>query len=512
MKLMSMPRAAVLTAAVTAAFIAAPAAASAATCNPPAKRGEVAHVNYSGMKSQLFCFGPITIKPGQNTIEFPVSKLVPNEEGYITRFDPDLVYTDTNEVPGVDVLHLHHGVWAVNNNFSNPQWAAGEEKTIFQLPRGFGWRSHPTDTIIVNHMIHNLYPVTAHVYLTWRVDFVPLTSPDAASIKRAQTLWLDVAGLKAYPVFDVLRGSGSSGKYTFPDQARGAERRNIGSRHEFTATRDMTLIGTAGHEHPGGLKTELRIKRAGRSDRKLFESLAQYFEPAGAVSWDVAMTATKPSWRVKVKPGDKLAVNATYDTKNASWYESMGIMPIAVYYGSDAGGDDPFVTQPPITGEVTHGHLNENDNHGGKIVTLNDATKLISGSSFSSKTLPIKNYVYTQGDLSLGGLPAGRPPTVRRGSSITFRNDDSTGNPNTDYVFHTITACKNPCNKDTGIAYPLANGAVQFDSGQLGYGPGYATPTANRKTWSTPKNLPTGTYSYFCRVHPYMRGALRVTN
>jgi plastocyanin len=29
--------------------------------------------------------------------------------------------------------------------------------------------------------------------------------------------------------------------------------------------------------------------------------------------------------------------------------------------------------------------------------------------------------------------------------------------------------------------------------------------------WKTPKNLKVGTYAYFCRVHPFMRGAFRVT-
>ncbi|MEA2405779.1 MAG: hypothetical protein QOE08_2426, partial [Thermoleophilaceae bacterium] len=28
--------------------------------------------------------------------------------------------------------------------------------------------------------------------------------------------------------------------------------------------------------------------------------------------------------------------------------------------------------------------------------------------------------------------------------------------------------------------------------------------------WDTPKDLPAGTYTYFCRIHPYMRGAFRV--
>ncbi|MEA2471651.1 MAG: hypothetical protein QOE38_2650, partial [Thermoleophilaceae bacterium] len=57
---------------------------------------------------------------------------------------------------------------------------------------------------------------------------------------------------------------------------------------------------------------------------------------------------------------------------------------------------------------------------------------------------------------------------------------------------------------------PLANAKVQFDSKQLGYGPAGFTAASNKETWKTPKNLRAGTYTYFCRVHPFMRGAFRV--
>ena len=45
-------------------------------------------------------------------------------------------------------------------------------------------------------------------------------------------------------------------------------------------------------------------------------------------------------WRVKVKAGDTVSVHATYDTTRSDWYEVMGIMPIAVYNGTDVGGKD----------------------------------------------------------------------------------------------------------------------------------------------------------------------------
>ena len=73
--------------------------------------------------------------------------------------------------------------------------------------------------------------------------------------------------------------------------------------------------------------------------------MAKYFEPAGAVSWDVSMTATKPNWRVAVKAGDRLNVSATYDTRKASWYESMGIMVLFFADGKRPGAKDPFASK-----------------------------------------------------------------------------------------------------------------------------------------------------------------------
>ena len=99
---------------------------------------------------------------------------------------------------------------------------------------------------------------------------------------------------------------------------------------------------------------------------------------------------------------------------------------------------------------------------------------------------------------------AARPRTVRRWLEVP------PGTSLSEAKYHTITSCKAPCNRTTGIAYPIANGSRQFDSAELGYGPAGFTPASNRNTWETPKNLPRGTYTYFCRIHPFMRGAFRV--
>jgi plastocyanin len=308
-----------------------------------------------------------------------------------------------------------------------------------------------------------------------------------------------------YPVFNALRRFGTNGRYTFPDQSKGAQRDLRGPNRSWTPNQPVTLLQTAGHLHPGGLQTSLRVGRDGQN-RNIFTSRATYFEPAGAVSWDVSMGATPANWRVKLRPGDKLSVHATYDVAKADWYEVMGIMPVAVYNGTNVGGKDAFSSDIPKQGVLTHGHLDENRNHGGGPLGLADPRQL-PGAPTPSGPIAIDEYLYEFGDMYAPGS-AKYPPRVTAGDSLTFLNEDAEESQN---VFHTITACKAPCNRSTGIAYPIANGPVTFDSGQLGFNfAGFNAPAVERDTWSTPRSLNPGTYTYFCRVHPFMRGSFRV--
>jgi plastocyanin len=511
---------ALLAAAVGLLALAAPQAHADGCPTIKNKPHQVPHVKYPGMQKITYCFGPINIKPGQNVIRLNSAKngstkLFPQVPGYITRFDPEFVYQD-GTVPRVDVVHLHHGVWIVNGS---PQFAAGEEKTIVQEPKGFGWRSKPSDTWLVNDMLHELVDRPAVVYLVWRIDFVPdsaITSPN--EIRTVQTKWMDVSGPQPrvgisspiYPVFNALQGWGKHGKYVFPDEAKGDQRDLIGPSQTWTPTHPVTLIGTAGHLHPGGLYTQLEVSNGTKTNR-IFRSKAHYYEPAGEVSWDVAMGGTPKNWRVKLKPGDQLSVHAAYDTRRASWYEVMGIMPVSVYDGTDVGGVGPFSKKIPQRNVLTHTHLDENRHHGGKKTDMPDPVALPNGVN-PVGPIDIQDFTYTQGDLA-DPTKDGRPPVVKQGQSLTFLNLDSTSPSDPTDAYHTITACREPCNRSTGIAYPIANASVDFDSGELGFNstnPTFGAPASGTNTWSTPKNLKPGTYTYFCRIHPFMRGSFRV--
>ena len=227
--------------------------------------------------------------------------------------------------------------------------------------------------------------------------------------------------------------------------------------------------------------------------------MAKYYEPAGAVSWDVAMTGTPLDWKVKLRRGDVLTTSATYETRRGAWWESMGIM--VAYMAEGGPGNNPFKRRVDYKGTVTHGHLAENDNHGGRPTNLPDPRQLPDGVE-NPGNLDIVDFRYQFGDLSLPAQ-AGLPPVIRQGQTLNFRNqvDDQRR------IYHSITSCKAPCNRSTGIAYPIADGDVQFESNTLGSG---VPPATGALEWKTPDNLNPGTYAYFCRIHPFMRGSFRV--
>jgi hypothetical protein len=455
-----------------------------------------------GAKRLTYRIGPFDVHPGQNRIGYAPILERPQVDGYITRIRPDLTYLD-GRVPRVDVIHLHHGVWVNTSHPGNAGFggelffAAGEEKSILQLPKSYGYPLKRTDGLWLNHMIHNLTPVPTQVYMVYQIDFVPTGSPAAQGIRPVRAIWTDVRKGNLYPVFNVRKGSGRHGRFTYPNDAKNPYRGGL-KLNQTVIDRPGVLVGTAGHLHPGGLHTDLKLRRHGKTVR-LFRSVAKYFEPAGAVSWDVAMTATPKGWRVKVRRGDVLSVSATYDSRRASWWESMGIM---VVYMADSGpGDNPFTTKVNRPGRVTHGHLRENDNHGGGPGSLPDPRKLPDGPD-NPGVVDLVSFRYQLGDMSLGD-PERNPPVIREGQRLTFRNtaDDAQG------ISHSITSCKAPCNRATGIAYPIADGDVSFESGTLG---SVSPPATGARQWRTPANLAPGTYTYFCRIHPFMRGAFRV--
>ena len=466
----------------------------------------------AGCQRILYKYGPIHITPGDNLILLgPVTIEKPLVDGYMIRFKPDLVRAD-DSVPPVDILHLHHAVW-ISTAFDYPLFASGEEKTIFNLPPGYGIPvKGQSEAWLLNYMLHNQTPVPENVFITYEIDFVPKTAVAPGSMTHVEPLWLDVGNFNGFnPVYNTQRGFGSTpGECSFPKEqcanfdpygklvtGQGKPGNGVGERVGQLPT--GTIVWGVGHVHPGGLRLEVDLRRNG-VNRRVFQSDAVYFDPNGPVSWDMSMEVTHPSWRLGIKAGDELVVNSIYETSRASWYEGMGIVVVFIAPG-DTSGPDPFANPgsvDPHNATITHGHLPEAGNYGG-----DGAEPFATPPALDVDKVAIAGFANLPGNFGTYGYGV---PTVAPGEKVTFANADAAAQ-----VFHTVTACAYPCNGTPGISYPLADGAVDFDSLELGVGPPIITAASNRVTYALDTaGMSSGTYTYFCRVHPFMRGAFRV--
>lgn len=299
---------------------------------------------------------------------------------------------------------------------------------------------------------------------------------------------------------------------------------------------------------------------AGEQSARIFTSDATYFD-RNPVSWNFSMTVTGiPRWKVLIEEGWFLRINSVYETDIASWYEGMGIAVAYVWKGTAPGALDPFtanvvddlaaeecwamVDADPVAhastlctrGMTTHGPLAEANNPGGeRIFPWPGASK--AGPLVDQ--IAIGGFTYQPGDLGTSALTG--VPQVSRTAPLTWWNLDAAAN-----IFHTVTGCASPCTGSTGIAYPIADlgygqglapggsGPVAFDSSELGVSPDFGPAKGSipvevgvpETGWLTPDwarnavsytivpaeyGLAAGTiYTYFCRTHPFMRGAFKV--
>ncbi len=128
------------------------------------------------------------------------------------------------------------------------------------------------------------------------------------------------------------------------------------------------------------------------------------------------------------------------------------------------------------------------------------------GPGLTTDTIHIGGFAYVPGDLYLSG-PAGEMPMVSQGTPLTLINEDAALN-----IRHTVTSCPFPCNGEYVANYPLPDG--RFDTGKLGNldpidGGLTGDDTVPVYTLDTSEMDP-GIYTYFCRIHPFMRGAFEL--
>jgi hypothetical protein len=328
-----------------------------------------------------------------------------------------------------------------------------------------------------------------------------------------------------------------------------------GLRVEVDMVRCLDSGGSEVAPTGGGISTWTgRGCGAGTSEdvRRVFTSDAVYFDrdQRRPMSWDFSMTvAGLPWWKVNLNSTRMLRIRSIHETELASWYEGMGIAVAYVWPGQLAGAD-PFAPETRIVndvpaatcraeivttvpypkdaegrplicarGNITHGPLPESGNLGDRNITAWVPARDLP----VTDTIHMGGFLYAPGDLGVAETVG--IPTVKRDTPLRFVNEDAAAN-----IFHTATACAYPCNGSYTLSYPRADfgygkasmapegspGRVQWDSANLGIVPDPLGigPSRGSPTWTMVPGevgFDAGDIAtYFCRIHPAMRGAFRV--
>jgi plastocyanin len=518
-----------------------------------------------------FYFGPYLVPPGHDANRVDVD--LPLRDGFIVSVEPGMRRAEDFSEPSHQEAHIHHAHWFAldpgneedNYTGGNTEWIFGngdeETKADFQErtnadPKGpiYGQYIGAGAPQAMIYMLHNKTSAPLNVYIVLDVDFIHGTKEQLAKASHGRP-YRDVMGVLFGRTFDVPRNPLGDGRFTTTrDHPSGAI--------EWVATTDGTMIGTGSHLHPGGLTVlteNLGSKEnpcaddgRGTGGTLMLKSDAMWRNDVPFTE-DFQMEVSHPAWRAPVHKGDRIRITGIYENKHHAWYTAMTHQGIYIDpEQKPVGRCKPYLINQPEAKTtfktvrkkvVSWKKVRYRDKKSKrmrvklvkrvryvkvrkKVVTkAPDPTEGVMNRPWPKHvdpfcgvelaaldcnrpeaarpdgqfvdTVQIANFLYLPGDLSRNeGFPK-----VRQGSSLQFVNVDQAAG-----IRHSVTTCAWPCNGRYVANYPLADGV--WDSTTLGYDPidgGNPNPVA-----ATPPDLKAGKYAYFCRIHPWMRGAFEV--
>ena len=369
----------------------------------------------------------------------------------------------------VDVIHLHHGVWL--NLSATDVDSPGLARALLRRRRGEDdlrrcRRATATPYKATRQVAHQLHDPQPHAdgrqglhHLRHRLHPGHARPPPRGSTA-AKPIWMDVAERRDLPgVRRASRARARTASTRIPTRTR-TRIRAAGSATVDRATTTAscsappatctraactTTCSCTGRRAPldrhgkVGAPDTAHLFRSGRLLRAGRRGVVGRRDDG-----------TPPDWRVQVHKGDKLRDHRDLRHEarrrgTSRWGSWSSAWPTA------AGGPDPFVNKVDSPGQLTHGHLPENDNHGGDRrracpTRPSSPTARCVGADRSTSTTSST----ASGDMSVAGPDACRRWSGRASATFTEQRRRSSNG-----IWHTITACKAPCNRSTGIAYPL---------------------------------------------------------
>ncbi|MFY9487799.1 MAG: hypothetical protein WAP35_03760 [Solirubrobacterales bacterium] len=186
-------------------------------------------------------------------------------------------------------------------------YSTGEERSVFNLPLGYGYKIRGDDRWGMLFMVMNHRAQTDRAYIEYRVTYA--TGTEAALVQDVKPFWMDVNNCKADPFYDIP-GTGTAGT------ASAVARRKF----VWTAPQSMRLIAGQGHVH-GGARI-LRIRQLdcggrlavtstptwGATDHPFYSVQPILHEPG-----PIDMTRFHSSTGIPVAKGQRISLEAEYD-------------------------------------------------------------------------------------------------------------------------------------------------------------------------------------------------------
>lgn len=485
-----------------------------------------------GTKEKLKLFyGPYVVPPGWDANRIDLA--LPLRNGLITSVEPGMRNVIDGTEPAHQVAHIHHAHWfdlnigskTDNYLFGLADWFFGngdeETKANFEQrsaidPKGpiYGGYVGMLKPQPMIYMLHNKTSAPMVVWIMLEVTFIHGSMEQLNALPGRE--YHDVTGVLFGRTFDVPRDRKSKdGTFETPeDDPKGVI--------EWVSPIDGTIIGTGSHLHPGGLsvitenygseENPCPATKGGYGGTLLLKADARWRKDVPFTE-DFQMEVSHPGFRAPIRKGDRIRITGVYENKQHAWYDVMTHQGLYIDESQPPKGR----CKPYLVGKAkkskkridpTDGVKNRNWGHHptDKICGIRFGAPPCErpledrGPGIDTNLVTIANFQYLPGDRALSGRE-GAPPRVPEGTPMTFLNLDQLLN-----IRHTITTCKWPCNGPYVANYPLPDGV--WDSDVMGYDlidGGTLNPLA-----STPSNLRPGKYAYFCRIHPWMRGAFEV--
>ena len=482
-------------------------------------------------------YGPYTIPPGWDANRVDLE--LPTQNGFLIALEPEMRRVQDLSTPMHTEAHIHHAHWfgfdpnnAEDRYFNQlgpgtHEWVFGngDEETRADFRRRSA--AEPGGPVYGNfipagrnqeviYMLHNKTNQPMEVWIVLDVVWQHGTKQQLEEVTKRE--YHDVFGMLMGRTFDVPREPNGDGKWeNIRDQktADGKER-----PIEFVAPRDGTIIGSGGHLHPGGTDVIVEnygpkedpcpadARKRGYGGTLLYHS--DIINRNAPLSEDYQTEVTHPAWRAPIRKGDRIRISGVYENRDHAWYYAM--THAGFYFDYDQppkGRCKPYIVGPakkkvkdPTAGVPNRPWTMEDEYCGwGDAPACEKPEEKPAEDAFAQQgTVHIANFQYLPGDRS-SSTAGGKIPSVKQGEKITFVNDDQFAN-----IRHTVTTCPWPCNGRYVANYPHADG--RWDSDTLGYDVidgGTPNPMAE-----TPPDLQPGLYTYFCRIHPWMRGAFRI--